>query len=254
VPLLELRDCTVRFGGLAAVDGVSLAVEPGELLSIIGPNGAGKTTLFNLITGAYAPTSGEIRFAGSPLAGLPPYRVAQRGIARTFQNTRLFKQLSVLDNVRAATCGRARVGLTQCFLPSARVDAEEKRLADECRELLRLFGLLDRARVPASSLPYGDQRRLEIVRALATRPKLLLLDEPSAGMNAGETLALMSLIQRIQSEFALTILLIEHDMRVVMGLSPRIIVLDYGKQIAEGSPAEIRHDPRVIEAYLGESE
>lgn len=252
--LLELEDCTVTFGGLTAVSGLTLSLQAGELLSLIGPNGAGKTTLFNLITGVYRPTRGAIRFDGEIISGRPPYEIARRGIARTFQNIRLFKQLTVLDNVRAAMTSQTPVGLFRCLWQSAAVRQAERRLRDECLELLSLLGLADRAATRAASLPYGDQRRLEIARALATQPRLLLLDEPSAGMNAEETLALMALIRRLQSEFSLTLLLIEHDMRVVMGLSPRIIVLDYGRQIAEGPPAEIRTNRKVIEAYLGESE
>ncbi len=242
----------MRFGGLTAVSDFSLAVRGGELVSLIGPNGAGKTTLFNAITGVHRLTEGVVRFAGRLISGLPPHRIAKLGIGRTFQNIRLFRGLSVLDNLRAAMHQDSDYGMLRAALRSRRWAATEARIAGAALKLLEMFGLQDRATELAGSLPYGDQRRLEIVRALATNPRLLLLDEPAAGMNPSETMRLMGLIRSLIEKLPLTILLIEHDMRLVMGISDRVVVLNDGREIAAGTPQEIAHNPAVVEAYLGE--
>ena len=251
-PLLQLEDVTIRFGGLTAVGGVSATVEEHELVGLIGPNGAGKTTLFNMVTGVYQPTEGRIAFDGRPTAGLKPFALTARGIARTFQNIRLFPSLTVFDNVRVAFHLHLEHDATHSLTRGAKFQREEVGLRERTRELLGIFNLERVQDEPAKSLPYGDQRRLEIVRALATRPKLLLLDEPAAGMNPAEKLELMKLIQFIQEKFKLAILLVEHDMKVVMGICQRIHVLEYGRKIAEGTPAAIRANPAVIAAYLGQ--
>ncbi len=249
---LQLQQVTIRFGGLTAVSQVSAEIHPGELAGLIGPNGAGKTTVFNLITGVYAPTEGNITFGGAPLAGLKPFEITSRGIARTFQNIRLFGSLSVFDNVRVAFHLHLKQGVFPSLARGPSFHREERQLAEQTRQLLDIFQL-DRVRdEPAKSLPYGDQRRLEIVRALATQPQLLLLDEPAAGMNPAEKVELMKLIQFIQDRYKLAILLVEHDMKVVMGICQRIHVLEYGRKIAEGTPSEVRENPAVISAYLGQ--
>ncbi len=254
--ILTVKDLTKSFGGLTAVSKVNLELEQGELIGLIGPNGAGKTTAFNLLTGVYEPTSGSITLTkngvSKEIQGMKPYAVCKDGLARTFQNIRLFKDLTVLDNVRIAMNQNVKYGLISSFLHLPSYLKAEKELESKSIELLKIFHLEGKREELARNLPYGEQRHLEIVRALATEPALLLLDEPAAGMNPAETAQLTELIQYIRQEFQLTILLIEHDMSLVMKICERIYVLDYGQIIANGTPEEIRSNKRVIEAYLGE--
>ena len=250
--LLELSNVGIQFGGLVAVSELNFSVSQGELVGLIGPNGAGKTTVFNMVTGVYTPSRGTVRFAGNPIAGLSPNQITAFGVARTFQNIRLFSSLTVIDNVRTAFNLHLKTGIVGALWRGRGFREEERRVRVEALELLEIFGLSRFADAPCRSLSYGDQRRLEIVRALATQPRLLLLDEPAAGMNPTEKIELMKLIRFTQERFGLAVLLVEHDMKVVMGICQRIAVLEYGRKIAEGTPAEIQKNQRVISAYLGE--
>jgi branched-chain amino acid transport system ATP-binding protein len=250
--LLEAKNVTIRFGGLTAVSEFNLAIRPGELLGLIGPNGAGKTTIFNMLTGVYKPTEGQIVIGGVPTNEMKPYQITSLGVSRTFQNIRLFKDLTVLDNVKIGGHIHYKYSGTSAVLHTNRFHDAEDEAEVEAMKLLDLFGLRSRAEVFAKNLPYGDQRRLEIARALAARPKLLLLDEPAAGLNDSETRALMDTIHDIRDRFNIAILLIEHHMELVMGICERIVVLNFGKTIAVGTPEAIRSNDAVVEAYLGE--
>jgi branched-chain amino acid transport system ATP-binding protein len=251
--LLQVDSLSKYFGGVKAVDGVSFELEKGEILALIGPNGAGKTTCFNVVNGLLPPSAGRVFLEGEDLTPLPPYRRARRGLARTFQNIQLFGGMSVMENVLAGGHLRRRTGTLAALLPLPGVRQAEARARDGAEEWLNLVGLADKADWPADALAYGEQRRLEIARALAQQPKLLLLDEPAAGLNPRETEDLMALLANLR-DLGITLFIIEHDMNLVMGLSDRIVVLDQGQVIATGEPKEIRNDPRVIEAYLGREE
>jgi branched-chain amino acid transport system ATP-binding protein len=249
--ILDVRDCTKRFGGLVAVKNLSMSLEPGALYGLIGPNGAGKTTIFNLLTGVYRPDEGSIELGGRKIAGMKPSRIAKLGMSRTFQNIRLFQTMTVLENVKLARHLSRTQTIGDAVWHNRRLHEEEATIEAFALELLRIFKLDGRADELALNLPYGSQRRLEIARALATGPKVLLLDEPAAGMNPHESLELMDLIRSVRDRFELTVLLVEHNMKVVMGVCERIQVIDYGETIAVGTPREIQDNPRVIEAYLG---
>lgn len=250
--LMDVRNLTIRFGGLTAVSDFNLSLDKHELVGLIGPNGAGKTTVFNMLTGVYLPTEGEIEIAGKSVVGLKPYDIAKIGAGRTFQNIRLFNDLTVLDNIKIAYHNQMNYSLAEGVMRFPRYWKEEKEANKACLELLDIFDMKQYANLAAKSLPYGKQRELEIARALATNPKVVLLDEPAAGMNPNETQELMKTIRFIRETFDVAILLIEHDMHLVMNICERLVVIDYGKTIAEGSPEEIKANPDVIKAYLGE--
>jgi branched-chain amino acid transport system ATP-binding protein len=249
--ILEINSCTKKFGGLVAVKDLNMSLNPGDLYGLIGPNGAGKTTIFNLITGVYAPDEGRIVLDGSEIQRRHPSVIASMGMSRTFQNIRLFQSMTVLENVKLSRHMRKKQGLFDAIMRTPRLKDEEREVEQDALELLKVFHLDSRAHELATNLPYGSQRRLEIARALATKPKVLLLDEPAAGMNPQESLELMRLIQWARDHFAITILLVEHNMQVVMGVCEKIQVVDYGETIALGTPREIQDHPKVIEAYLG---
>ena len=250
--LLEVKNLGISFGGLRAVDNFSLKIEKGQLYGLIGPNGAGKTTIFNLLTGVYKPTDGSFMFDGEELAGKSAIDINKKGIARTFQNIRLFGNMSVLDNVKVGLHNSESTNLFDSIFRTPKYRKEEKNITGKALELLDVFGLKEEANFKASNLPYGKQRKLEIARALGTNPKLLLLDEPAAGMNPAETAELMETIALVRNKFGISILLIEHDMSLVMGICERLVVLEYGRVIADGLPDEVVHNPRVVSAYLGE--
>jgi branched-chain amino acid transport system ATP-binding protein len=254
VALLEIKDLTLRFGGLCAVNTLSLEIEEGSIRSLIGPNGAGKTCVFNCLTGFYKPSSGDMIFRGESIKFKKPHLITYKGMARTFQNLRLFKQMTVLENVMSGMHCRTSAGFTGAVLRNKGQVLEEKKIRDVAEECLDFVGILDKKNFMARNLPYGDQRRVEWARALATQPKLLLLDEPAAGLNRDEKTRLIELMRRIRDERKVTIFLIEHDMGLVMKVSEKIFVIDYGLKIAEGTAKEVRDNPRVVEAYLGKEE
>lgn len=250
--ILEAKSIGIQFGGLKAVDSFDLEIYEDEIVGLIGPNGAGKTTTFNMLTGVYVPTSGDITINGESVVGLKPYQIVRKGIARTFQNIRLFENLSVIDNVKVAFQKNMTYSIMSAIIKLPKYWSEEREVDVKARELLGIFGMEDLADVTAKNLPYGKQRKLEIARALATDPKILMLDEPAAGMNPQETKELMESIALIKEKFKVSILLIEHDMNLVMGICERLVVLNYGTMLAKGTPEEIKQNPEVIKAYLGE--